>query len=461
MDCVATPKSACCRRRRRPRRRSCGATSRSPIVRGRARATRRRRAWDRNSRGRSRRSRNPRAIGAGRATPTDRSSSRGVAVEDFVGAAGEPGCVDRAPRYAVPVRCPERRKGSSMSDERLISADSHVAITQAQVKRHLDAEVPRRVRGGGRRVRAARCRSRLRADERGRARSCAPHPSAGRPGYARPARAPARHGRRRRRGRGALLRGRARSATSTSCKDGWREATRAFNDAHARLRRRSTPSASIVSYQIPIHDIDAAVRRGASASPRSACKSLQLPVFPPELGLPDYFHERYDPLLVAIQETGLPICCHIGLNTASTTSSQRDPTPRRGIMVPMAALLSRRGARHVDHDRRARALPRPQARVRRARPRLGRVVAVHRRRHGHAPGLRLPGAHRAAELLLPPQRVPHVHRGARRDRNSLRHRIGVENIMWSSDYPHPVSSWPNSRDRRGAVRAACPTTSAS
>jgi predicted TIM-barrel fold metal-dependent hydrolase len=27
----------------------------------------------------------------------------------------------------------------------------------------------------------------------------------------------------------------------------------------------------------------------------------------------------------------------------------------------------------------------------------------------------------------------------------LRHKIGVHNIMWSSDYPHPVSSWPNSR----------------
>jgi predicted TIM-barrel fold metal-dependent hydrolase len=23
--------------------------------------------------------------------------------------------------------------------------------------------------------------------------------------------------------------------------------------------------------------------------------------------------------------------------------------------------------------------------------------------------------------------------------------LGIENIMWSSDYPHPVSSWPNSR----------------
>jgi predicted TIM-barrel fold metal-dependent hydrolase len=27
----------------------------------------------------------------------------------------------------------------------------------------------------------------------------------------------------------------------------------------------------------------------------------------------------------------------------------------------------------------------------------------------------------------------------------LRDRIGVENILWSSDYPHPVTSWPHSR----------------
>ena len=25
-------------------------------------------------------------------------------------------------------------------------------------------------------------------------------------------------------------------------------------------------------------------------------------------------------------------------------------------------------------------------------------------------------------------------------------RLGVDNIMWSSDYPHPVSSWPRSRE---------------
>jgi predicted TIM-barrel fold metal-dependent hydrolase len=27
-----------------------------------------------------------------------------------------------------------------------------------------------------------------------------------------------------------------------------------------------------------------------------------------------------------------------------------------------------------------------------------------------------------------------------------RDRLGIENIMWSSDYPHPVSSWPKSHE---------------
>jgi predicted TIM-barrel fold metal-dependent hydrolase len=27
----------------------------------------------------------------------------------------------------------------------------------------------------------------------------------------------------------------------------------------------------------------------------------------------------------------------------------------------------------------------------------------------------------------------------------LRHRLGTENLLWSTDYPHPVTSWPESR----------------
>ena len=28
-----------------------------------------------------------------------------------------------------------------------------------------------------------------------------------------------------------------------------------------------------------------------------------------------------------------------------------------------------------------------------------------------------------------------------------RHRIGVSQVMWESDYPHPDSAWPHSRKR--------------
>jgi predicted TIM-barrel fold metal-dependent hydrolase len=29
---------------------------------------------------------------------------------------------------------------------------------------------------------------------------------------------------------------------------------------------------------------------------------------------------------------------------------------------------------------------------------------------------------------------------------SLRHLVGLENILWSTDFPHPATTWPHSRD---------------
>ena len=59
-------------------------------------------------------------------------------------------------------------------------------------------------------------------------------------------------------------------------------------------------------------------------------------------------------------------------------------------------------------------------------------------------GYEFPGDQKAAERVLPAQRLPDVHRRARRHPPRPR-RLGVKNIMWSSDYPHPVSSWPRSQ----------------
>jgi predicted TIM-barrel fold metal-dependent hydrolase len=224
--------------------------------------------------------------------------------------------------------------------------------------------------------------------------------------------------------------------------NGWQEATRAFNTALSDFAS-ADPKRLIVSYQIPIHDIDAAVKevRWAAAE---GCKSLQLPVFPVELGLPDYWDRRYDPLWTAIQDADLPVCCHIGLNTQLEDLAQRDPTPQRGVFVPMTALSTGEALgmwvltgvleRH------------PRLKVVFVEPGIGWVswwlyiVDDMASRQGYEfPGLKhLPSHYFRQNINLTfidePDVIRHAH-----------DRLGIHNVMWSSDYPHPVSSWPNSK----------------
>ena len=224
--------------------------------------------------------------------------------------------------------------------------------------------------------------------------------------------------------------------------NGWKEATRAFNSALADFAS-TDPDRLIVSYQIPIHDIDAAVdevRWAASVG----CRSLQLPVFPAELGLPDYWERRYDPLFSVIQETGLPICCHIGLNTQLDDLARRDPTPQKGIFVPMVGLST--GEAFGMWIMGGVFERFPELKVVFVEPGLGWVawwlylVDDMATRQGYEfPAIsELPSHYFRRNVFLTFIDEPDAVR--------LAHdRLGIENIMWSSDYPHPVSSWPRSR----------------
>jgi len=53
-----------------------------------------------------------------------------------------------------------------------------------------------------------------------------------------------------------------------------------------------------------------------------------------------YPDDRYAPLWAAVKETGLPLCCHVGLNAAFDDLAQRDPTPQRALCVPLIAMSS-------------------------------------------------------------------------------------------------------------------------
>lgn len=225
-------------------------------------------------------------------------------------------------------------------------------------------------------------------------------------------------------------------------KDGATESVRAFNDVldtFAEVDRKRL----IVSYQVPIHDIDLAIAEVRRVVELGA-KSLQLPVFPTEVGMPDYYDERYSPLFALIEETGLPICCHIGLSTTLDDLARRDPTPNGGVMVPVTPLLT---AEAFGMWIMGGLFERfPDLKVVFVEPGLTWVAwwldivddMVKRQGYEFPAITDLPSSyfHRNVYLTFIDEGLG-LHR--------VRDILGVENILWSTDYPHPVTSWPNSR----------------
>ena len=230
-------------------------------------------------------------------------------------------------------------------------------------------------------------------------------------------------------------------------REGAIDATRAFNDALGAYAS-ADPDRLIVSYQIPIHDIDAAVAEVARIAAAGG-RSLQLPVFPTELGFPDYYHERYHPLWAAIEAADLPIACHIGMNALFDDLAARDPTPGRAICVPMIALSS---AEALGMWILGGVFERfPRLRLVLVEPGIGWVawwlhqVDQMAARDGYTyPALRAPPSEyfRRNVFLTFMDEAPGIR--------TARDQFGIENLLWASDYPHPPTTFPNSRARLDA-----------
>ena len=324
--------------------------------------------------------------------------------------------------------------------ERLISADSHVAITQDQVKEHLD---PRHHEAYdtaqqqfARRMADAMATAKVNADAMKRNA----HAAFTRPGYAD---------------------GKERLVDMDTdgvdvevvysevsafryigdMTEGAPAATRAFNDVLEDYAS-ADPDRLVVSYQIPINDIDAAVAEVERVAERGA-RSLQIPVFPTEIGLPDYYDERYDRLWAAVQASGLPLCCHIGLNTNLDDLTRRDPTAQKGVMVPMVALTTAEAFGMWIMG--GPLLKFPDLKLVFVEPGLGwipwylNIIDDMVLRQGYSFDLpELPSTYFRRNMWVTFIDEP----------ESLEHaceHLGVENILWSTDYPHPVTSWPDSQ----------------
>ena len=94
-------------------------------------------------------------------------------------------------------------------------------------------------------------------------------------------------------------------------KDGWREASEAFNRFMLNFAS-ADPARLVPAYQVPLMDIEFAVKQIEGLAAEGA-KAIHIPTFPSEVGLPEYHDARYDPVWSAISASEMSISQHLGL----------------------------------------------------------------------------------------------------------------------------------------------------
>lgn len=222
-------------------------------------------------------------------------------------------------------------------------------------------------------------------------------------------------------------------------KGDWRPISRAFSDTMSDFASVA-PDRLAVSYQVPIIDIAYAVEEVTRLAALGA-RSVHLPNFPSEFGLPDYHDTVYDPLWGVLQETGISISHHLGNRVWLWDVFRRDPTPQAAIFTSLPALaLSEVIAWWILTGTLERF---PGLKIVFVEPGLywipGFLAGLDRKADGRydLPGLRLKPSEYFRRNMACTFMDDEVGLQAR-------HLIGLENILWSTDFPHPATTWPNS-----------------
>lgn len=225
--------------------------------------------------------------------------------------------------------------------------------------------------------------------------------------------------------------------------DGGRLAAfRAFNDAALEFAS-ADPKRLLVVYLLPIVDMDEAVGEVERLA-REGARAFMLPLYPTDLGLAPYFDPSYARLWSAIEETGIPISQHVGANDALWHILEYDTTPAKGIFqslppVFMAEVLANWIVGGVFERH-------PKLRVVLVEAGLGWIpyflerLDTMKHRHGwdHYEMLKELPSHYWHQNML--ATFEEDRYGV-----SQRERLGVDTLMWATDYPHPDSTWPHSQ----------------
>jgi len=212
------------------------------------------------------------------------------------------------------------------------------------------------------------------------------------------------------------------------------------------------PKRLLPVYLLPLHDMNAAVGE-AERIANEGGRAVQIPLYPTAAKLKPYYDLHYDPLWSALEACQLPVSLHVVPPTG--VGLGRDPTPARGIFqsvppifmaLPMTELIvSGVFTRHPDLH-----VVMVESGLAWIPFMLDRLDRVYHKSRWQDRGMPL------EEL---PSHYWHRNMGATFEEDELglelRHHIGVDNMFWATDYPHPDSTWPDSQRVVSEQFASC------
>lgn len=235
----------------------------------------------------------------------------------------------------------------------------------------------------------------------------------------------------------------SRACTPDAVGADWSRLLSGFNDAIGDFAA-TNPDRLLCAYQIMPYDVDWAIKEVDRVIKKGA-RCIQLPAYPVEYGLKDWYHDDYKPLFARIEEAGLTLLQHLDIKEDFYDTLKRDPTPMRGIAMGMPAMQMQEVFAFwlltgILEDF-------PKLKVVMVEPGLGWLpflfesILDGRIKQGHYnfPKLKmLPSEYFKRQMGATFMHEPHGLKVA----NEY---FGPEVLYWSTDFPHPATCWPNSR----------------
>ncbi len=218
-------------------------------------------------------------------------------------------------------------------------------------------------------------------------------------------------------------------------------AFRAFNQAAMEFAAADA-SRLVPVYVLPVNDVPAAVAELGRLAEGGA-RAVQIPLWPSDAKIPAYYDSVYEPLWSALEETGLPVSLHVCPPGGRGLSA--DPTPAKGLFQSMPPIFMSQAlsewivtGKFVRHPRLQLVLVEAGLGwIPYMLDRLDRVAAKSK------------WDQRGMGLTEPPSYYWHHNVSATFEEDELgldlRGHLGVDNLLWATDYPHPDSTWPESR----------------